>query len=513
MFWSPSPPEFIDAVNELGFQLAENFETLGIKLNNKLDNLNENWDRILLKCRKIVNFWNLFFLSTPGRINIIKQFLYSQLSYLGAILTPPDYFFEQFSTLIIQFLKHASKGSKDRIFIDCKEGGLGLVEPRTFVQSLQINMYMRGYKTKDWWGIELRSFLHHDSLPHSLNFNKLTPRYNPIIHNLAKAFHAFAKGYFNHNGNIKSLQVFGNNFFTNFPITSEFFEPEIWNRIKNSFVQIKYGHIVDQNVTLVDFNTFRARTGCQIPFPDFLRLADFVTPTLNSEKDKFQLKGLPINSILNKPKLKSKCFRPFLNKPKFKISNCRPSKSRNTWAISTLDSQRESRFFLSWTKSFIPMNVREFAFKFLNNFLTLNSNRARMLNNENIAKCYFCEHHPVINLDPIPNENVRHFFLQCNTTENILRVYFRDFLDNGSFNWFLWNRNLLLIGAPSFLENERALILNLELILAAFFLFQCKLRKLNPTLARLKEHCNYYRDIFLLALVYRRGYNRWQGRN
>ena len=512
-FGPPPPQDFIDAINELGFQRADSFETLGIKLNNKLDNLNENWDRILNKCKRIVNFWNLFFLSTPGRVNIVKQFLYSQLSYLGSILTPPDYFFEQFTDLIVRFLKHAAKVARDRIFIDCKEGGLGLVDPRIFVLSLQVNMFMRGFKTKDWWGNELRSFLFEKSLPHSINFNNLTPRLNPILHILAKAFYTFAKGFFKHNGNIKSLQVFGNDFYTNFAIDSNFFDQRTWNRIKDTFVLIKYGHIVDQNANLVDFNTFLARTGCNLPYPDFLRVADFITPTLNAEKLNFSKKNVPISTILNRTKLKSKIFRPFLSVSRFKISNCRPSKSRNLWSENVLDPQRESRFFLSWTKSFVPMNIREFAFKFLNNFLHLNANRARMLQNENLAKCYFCENHPVGLMQIIPHENYRHFFLQCRTSDEVLRVYFRDFLDRGSFQWFIWNRNLMLLGAPSFLENERALVLNLELILAAFFLFQCKLRKLCPSINKLKEHCEFYREIFLFAPAYKRGFNRWTGRN
>ena len=508
----PPSQEFIDAINELGFTRADKFETLGLKLNSKLDNINSNWDKILAKCKKIVNFWNLFFLSTPGRVNIIKQFLYSQLSYLGTILTPPEQFFDEFRELIIRFLKHAAKVSKDRIFIECKDGGLGLVEPKIFVQSLQVNMYLRGFKSTDWWGSELKSFLMHPSIPHSIDFLRLTPRYNPIIHSLAKAFYAFAKNFFSHKGNIKYLQIMGNDFYTNFHLNSAFFEPITWNLIKNCFHLVKFGHICDQNANLVDFDTFKARTGCNLPFPEFLRLAEFLTPILQSEKNCFDQKPTSILTIVNRKKVKSKFFRKFLNPPSFKIANCRPSRSRNLWSIAQLDPFRESRFFTSWTISFIPMNVREFAFKFLNNFLYLNANKAKMLRNEDLAKCFFCDNYSV-NQNDIPHENYRHFFLQCPISDVHINQYFREFLIRGNFGWIIWQRKFLLIGAPPFLDSERASILNIELITSAFFLFQCKLRKIQPSYTLLKDHCDYYREIYSFSPAYSRAWRKWQGVN
>ena len=55
--------EFLSKAEELGFELNENFEVLGFLLNRDMSNLDENWNKILVKIHKIRNFWNLLHLS------------------------------------------------------------------------------------------------------------------------------------------------------------------------------------------------------------------------------------------------------------------------------------------------------------------------------------------------------------------------------------------------------------------------------------------------------------------
>ena len=62
-------------------------------------------------------------------------------------------------------------------------------------------------------------------------------------------------------------------------------------------------------------------------------------------------------------------------------------KSRLGWTDSTFDHTREKDFFGLWNKSFMPISVREIAFKFVNNRLTLNSNLSNMLHDKSIGGC------------------------------------------------------------------------------------------------------------------------------
>ena len=60
--------------------------------------------------------------------------------------------------LIVTFLKQSAKISKNRIFEPIEQGGLGLTNPELFIKSLKVNIFLKGIKSPDIWGSELRSF-------------------------------------------------------------------------------------------------------------------------------------------------------------------------------------------------------------------------------------------------------------------------------------------------------------------------------------------------------------------
>jgi len=78
----PIPQEIID----LGLTITDEIVLLGAKIKNQGVCFDSNGTLILEKIRKQVNFWKRFNLSLPGRINVAKTFLYSQVNYLGCFL-------------------------------------------------------------------------------------------------------------------------------------------------------------------------------------------------------------------------------------------------------------------------------------------------------------------------------------------------------------------------------------------------------------------------------------------
>ena len=77
----PPPPDFIELVNSFEFQIVEDFKLLGIIIDSKLQKLGVNIDKCIAKLNKLYNFWLLFNPTLPGRVNLAKCYLYSQLSY------------------------------------------------------------------------------------------------------------------------------------------------------------------------------------------------------------------------------------------------------------------------------------------------------------------------------------------------------------------------------------------------------------------------------------------------
>ena len=62
-----------------------------------------------------------------------------------------------------------------------------------------------------------------------------------------------------------------------------------------------------------------------------------------------------------------------------------------------------------WSNSFLPMDLREFSFKFFNNTLGINQRIANYVNGR-MAGCSFCT---IFNNGPIPPETFIHLFFDC----------------------------------------------------------------------------------------------------
>ena len=83
--------------------MVDQIKLLGLEIDKKLENLKECHTDTILKMTRVVNFWDRFFLSLPGRINIAKTFLLSQLSYTGCIISTEPAKMKTIKTVIERF--------------------------------------------------------------------------------------------------------------------------------------------------------------------------------------------------------------------------------------------------------------------------------------------------------------------------------------------------------------------------------------------------------------------------
>ena len=72
--------------DDLGLTWADHFTILGIDIDNKLQRLDDNFNRINKKVRGIISRWTGNNLSFHGKITVCKTLLLSQYTYAGSIL-------------------------------------------------------------------------------------------------------------------------------------------------------------------------------------------------------------------------------------------------------------------------------------------------------------------------------------------------------------------------------------------------------------------------------------------
>ena len=141
-----------------------------------------------------------------------------------------------------------------------------------------------------------------------------------------------------------------------------------------------------------------------------------------------------------------------------------------------------------WTLSFLPLDLKEFALFHFNNKHILNLYRARFTPNIS-PECSFCKRFPTIG--KIWGESYEHFFLNSQTVKPLADLYFTHL-----FSFQLDHRTLLSRGCQE--DRMTSLVVNIELLLFDFYIFEIRNKNRIPTFTNLL-HVSYKRKKQLLA--------------
>ena len=205
-------------------------------------------------------------------------------------------------------------------------------------------------------------------------------------------------------------------------------------------------------------------------FFEYMRVRTVIEKTLKKHGKNLGKKSQSLNEFLKKPKLKAKNFRKFIQVSELTFNKCRPTKTRYSWANIEVDIFREKRFYKTWSIYFLPINIKDFATKLLNNKISFNANLAHFHNVS--PNCYFCSKNNPHQL--IPKETAKHFFTECQTTTTIFQEYFLSFLSHKNI---IWDNIFCLVGCPSEIKNDWATVLNIEILLVNQYVLSIKNKK------------------------------------
>jgi hypothetical protein len=141
------------AITNHGFVQKNSLKILGMSISNNLeDNITEGAGHIRRKLVEKITTWGRFNLSLPGRIQIAKTMLYSQVNYLGCFLPFPMETLADWELLISQFVAGNLRIGIQRIFSPVEIGGLGLFRLEKFLDAQKIRwiVYSMTNINADW---------------------------------------------------------------------------------------------------------------------------------------------------------------------------------------------------------------------------------------------------------------------------------------------------------------------------------------------------------------------------
>jgi len=129
-----------DIIN-LGFTIEEKITVVGMQISNDMGNFQFEVLKIGGKIARITREFAQFNLSLPGRINVAKAYLYSQVNYLGSFLPLDRKQCKFLGDMIAKFVSGKLNISEKRMYGDVDQGGLGMFEMYNFLQSQKCGWY------------------------------------------------------------------------------------------------------------------------------------------------------------------------------------------------------------------------------------------------------------------------------------------------------------------------------------------------------------------------------------
>jgi hypothetical protein len=193
---------------DLGFSVVNEVTVLGLTITGHGADFSGSLNKIGDKLQKQVTHWSRFNLSLPGRINIAKAMLYSQINYLGCFLPVSEILTTNFSTIIERFACGKLSIARARIYKPVCMGGLGLFRVGDFLDAQRLAWVKRAQIIDDRWKILFYS------KSYGSVFNLRCGNYNsksePCINAIAISYERFLIQYTRTNENFWGSYMFEN---------------------------------------------------------------------------------------------------------------------------------------------------------------------------------------------------------------------------------------------------------------------------------------------------------------
>jgi Reverse transcriptase (RNA-dependent DNA polymerase) len=124
-------------IASLGFQIVDEVKLLGFNIQQNTSLALSNFQILLEKVKKTVNFWSVLNLSLAGKITIAKSLILPLINFYATVLTFDDQSLLQLQNIIENFVVKGTNVSKERIYAKISFGGLNLFKLKDFVVTLQ----------------------------------------------------------------------------------------------------------------------------------------------------------------------------------------------------------------------------------------------------------------------------------------------------------------------------------------------------------------------------------------
>jgi hypothetical protein len=439
-----------DEIKNLGFKSVTEVTILGLTINRDLSSLTQHFESTISTIVRMIEYWERFNLSLPGRISVCKTFMISQIGYIGSIIRPTVQQEKRMQKLMDDFCVGSMRTAKKKLYTPLNEGGLGLINVNEFITALQCAWIKR---VTQHWGDNWRYDIKAKCDGNPLLANELTVSQNehPILYNICKSFGTFKREFYLKDDNYKQALIFKNPIFRrsrvdNGLLCERFFGTRNDFNMNKKLSVLKYADFFIRGgpKSLEDINM---EFSLNLTLVTYMRLHESLQFFVNSRRDNDVKLSQSLDFFLKSFEKGSKPFRKILSFRERKNLNISVLNTVKTF-IDLVDIAMPEGDVLracwgEWQRNYYGNRCKEFLYKYRNNILGTNQRVAHFVPNYS-AECSLC----TANNEPLPiqAESFMHVFFDCTYSrkyrETLIRNYFPE-LVNGDI---VAQKNLLFFG-------------------------------------------------------------------
>ena len=460
---SPYSQLDIRDIEDIGFTHAKFTTVLGFHIDEELNNLGQNWVKIINSLAITSNIWSSFTPSITTKIDIIKMFFLSKLSYPASCLSPSPDIVKRIEEIVCKFL-FPSKNifPMTRIFAPIKDGGLNIPNITDFCNAMLSKTAMRALDSDQPWAISLRKHFPNENITLFAKIPNLQRSIIPKLIDKLNATHFnFYRKYFFSAPLFYSLAPLTNDNLVPISPTPALSQSNLINCCVLDIFNFQESRILTSQEINMKFGTI-------IPYLIYFRLYGGISAFIHNNPPP-QLQ--PRKSILS--------FFYSKNPSCKKIVNLIPENSVpltrltsycyfNSICPEPFNFRQTSSFLSLWNYRWIPNYIRNFILLRNNNKILLNLQLSKFLDTP--PGCTFCSFFPLTT--DIPGETPLHLFYECMATKTCTIPYFHQFIDNIEISL----KSAFFKGVY---EHQPCLntYLNIEVSLVLQFIYICKMKK------------------------------------
>jgi len=244
--------------------------------------------------------------------------------------------------------------------------------------------------------------------------------------------------------------------------------------------KLKLSDIVQEN-EILHLETINQRNNINFNLATYMRLCEAVHFYLTSRRINMNNDNstLRIDTFFTQIKKGSKKIRRVLTlqeENKINVLNTQNIVTFQRLTDLRLENENVSESISGiWNYNFLPNRMREFAFKFFNDILGINT-RVSHFNNGHSRLCTFCN---LVNVNNRAEETFIHLFFDCFTTSNIQVRLLREFFPELVLN--IDSRRKFFFTGIYNEDNTINIFMQIVALTCQYIIWECKLKKKLPS--------------------------------